>query len=225
MPYVDGFIVPVPKKNLAAYRSLAKKAGKIWREYGALDYANGSPTTSRSANVTSFPRSVKLKPGETVVFSWITYKSRAQRDKVNAKVMADKRLAGMMIRQGDAVRRQADDLRGICEPGEGVSATRRLVRPQWRDRSHRSALGLDELDPRPLGLVAVERRGQRLCEGVAVVGHALARLFQRFKSLAHGGLLSVDRNLLFQVDNTQICYRSPYGREIKLPTRVFLLAG
>ena len=96
MPYVDGFIVPVPKKNLAAYRSLAKKAGKVWREHGALDYREWVADDVKVGKLTSFPRSVKLKRGETVVFSWITYKSRAQRDRVNAKVMADRRLAGMM---------------------------------------------------------------------------------------------------------------------------------
>jgi uncharacterized protein YbaA (DUF1428 family) len=96
MSYVDGFIVAVPKKNLAAYRSLAKKSGKIWREHGALDYREWVAEDVQVGKLTSFPRSVKLKPGETVVFSWITYKSRAQRDRVNAKVMADKRLVGMM---------------------------------------------------------------------------------------------------------------------------------
>ena len=96
MPYVDGFIVAVPKKNLEAYRSLAKKAGKVWREHGALDYREWVADDVKVGKHTSFPRSVKLKPGETVIFSWITYKSRAQRDRVNAKVMADKRLAGMM---------------------------------------------------------------------------------------------------------------------------------
>ena len=96
MPYVDGFIVAVPKKNLRAYRSMAKKAGKIWREYGALDYREWVAEDVKVGKRTSFPRSVKLKPGETVIFSWITYKSRAQRDRINAKVMADKRLAGMM---------------------------------------------------------------------------------------------------------------------------------
>ena len=96
MSYVDGFIVAVPKKNLAAYRRMAKKAGKVWREYGALEYREWVADDVKVGKRTSFPRSVKLKPGETVVFSWITYKSRAQRDKVNAKVMADKRLAGMM---------------------------------------------------------------------------------------------------------------------------------
>ena len=96
MPYVDGFIVAVPKKNLKAYRSMAKKAGKVWRERGALDYREWVAEDVKVGKLTSFPRSVKLKPGETVVFSWITYKSRAQRDRVNAKVISDKRLADMM---------------------------------------------------------------------------------------------------------------------------------
>jgi uncharacterized protein YbaA (DUF1428 family) len=96
MSYVDGFIVAVPKKNFAAYRRLASKAGKVWREHGALEYREWVADDVQVGKRTSFPRSVKLKPGETVVFSWITYKSRAQRDRVNAKVMADKRLAGMM---------------------------------------------------------------------------------------------------------------------------------
>jgi uncharacterized protein YbaA (DUF1428 family) len=96
MSYVDGFIVAVPKKNLEAYRSMAKKAGKIWREHGALEYREWIAEDVKVGKLTSFPRSVKLKPGEIVVFSWITYKSRAQRDRVNSKVMADKRLADMM---------------------------------------------------------------------------------------------------------------------------------
>jgi uncharacterized protein YbaA (DUF1428 family) len=96
MPYVDGFIVAVPKKNLDAYRRMAKKAGKVWREYGALEYREWVAEDVKVGKLTSFPRSVKLKPGETVVLSWITYKSRAQRDRINAKVMADKRLADMM---------------------------------------------------------------------------------------------------------------------------------
>ncbi len=96
MQYVDGFIVPVPKKNLKAYRALARKAGKVWREHGALDYRECVAEDVKVGKLTSFPRSVKLKPNETVVFSWITYKSRAHRDKVNAKVMKDPRLANMM---------------------------------------------------------------------------------------------------------------------------------
>src|SRR5882757_433154 len=96
MPYVDGFIVAVPKKKLAAYARMARKSGKIWREHGALDDREWVANDVKVGKLTSFPRSVKLKPNETVVFSWIIYKSRAQRDAVNAKVMKDPRLAGMM---------------------------------------------------------------------------------------------------------------------------------
>ena len=96
MQYVDGFIVPVPKKSLNAYRTMARKAAKVWREHGALDYRECVAEDVKVGKLTSFPRSVKLKPGETVVFSWITYKSRKHRDKVNAKVMKDPRLADMM---------------------------------------------------------------------------------------------------------------------------------
>ena len=94
--YVDGFIVPVPKAKMKAYLAMAKKAGKIWKEYGAVDYCESVADDVKLGKWTSFPRSVKLKRGETVVFSWITYKNRAQRDKINAKVMKDKRLADMM---------------------------------------------------------------------------------------------------------------------------------
>ena len=96
MQYVDGFVVPVPKKKLAAYRALALKAGKIWREHGALEYRECIADDVKPGKLTSFPQSVKLKPQEIVVLSWIVYKSRAHRDRVNAKVMKDPRLAGMM---------------------------------------------------------------------------------------------------------------------------------
>jgi uncharacterized protein YbaA (DUF1428 family) len=96
MVYVDGFVVPVPKKRLKAYRSMAKKAGKIWREHGALQFRESVADDVKVGKRTSFPRSVKLKPGETVMFSYIVYKSRAQRDRVMAKVMKDKRLAKLM---------------------------------------------------------------------------------------------------------------------------------
>jgi uncharacterized protein YbaA (DUF1428 family) len=96
MAYVDGFIVPVPKKNLVDYRKIARKAGKVWREHGALDYRECVADDVKVGKLTSFPRSVKMKPNETVVFSWITYKSRKHRDRVNAKVMKDPRLAAMM---------------------------------------------------------------------------------------------------------------------------------
>ena len=96
MSHVDGFVVPVPLKNLPAYRRMARKAGKVWREYGALDYKEWISDDVKVGKLTSFPRSVKLKRGETVVFSWIVYKSRSHRDRVNAKVMKDPRLAEMM---------------------------------------------------------------------------------------------------------------------------------
>jgi uncharacterized protein YbaA (DUF1428 family) len=96
MAYVDGFIVPVPKKNIEAYRRIARKAGKVWRDHGALDFKECVADDVKKGKWTSFPRSVKLKPNETVVFSWITYKSRAHRDRVMANVMKDKRLANMM---------------------------------------------------------------------------------------------------------------------------------
>src|SRR4029453_18903413 len=96
MNYVDGFVVPVPRKKLAAYRRLSQKAGKVWREYGAIDYRECVGDDVKGGKLTSFPQSVKLKPGEVVVFSWITYKSRAQRDRINSKVMKDPRLADMM---------------------------------------------------------------------------------------------------------------------------------
>jgi uncharacterized protein YbaA (DUF1428 family) len=96
MPYVDGFIVAVPQKNLDAYRSMARKAGKVWREHGALEFRECVADDVKVGKWTSFPQSVKLKPGETVVFSYIVYKSRAHRDRVNAKVMKDPRLKNMM---------------------------------------------------------------------------------------------------------------------------------
>jgi len=96
MSYVDGFVVPVPKKSLAAYRRMAKKAGSVWMEYGALSYVECVADDVKPGKLTSFPQSVKLKADEVVVFSWITYKSRAQRDSINKKVMADPRLKDMM---------------------------------------------------------------------------------------------------------------------------------
>lgn len=95
MRYVDGFVVPVPQKNLAAYRRLARKAGAIWKEYGALEYVECVADDVQPGKHTSFPQSVKLKRGEVVVFAWIVYKSRAQRDRINKQVMADPRLASM----------------------------------------------------------------------------------------------------------------------------------
>ena len=96
MRYVDGFLLPVPKKNLKAYARMAQKAGKIWRGYGALDYKECAGDDLNVKMGVPFTRQMKVKPGETVVFSYIVYKSRAHRDRVNAKVMKDPRLAKMM---------------------------------------------------------------------------------------------------------------------------------
>ena len=93
--YVDGFLLAVPQKNLDAYRRLSRKAGKVWKEYGAVDYVECVADDVQPGKLTSFPQAVKLKPGEVVVFSWITYKSRRQRDSINKKVMADPRIAAM----------------------------------------------------------------------------------------------------------------------------------
>jgi uncharacterized protein YbaA (DUF1428 family) len=90
--YVDGFVLPVPKKNLAAYKKMAAKAGKIWMEYGALEYVECVGEDLHIAKVLSFVDQIKSKPGETICFSFIVYKSRAHRDAVNKKVMADERL-------------------------------------------------------------------------------------------------------------------------------------
>ncbi len=95
MRYVDGFVLPVPKKNLQAYRRIAQKAGRIWREHGALEYRECAGDDLNVKWGVPFPRRIKLKPGETVFFSWIVFKSRAHRDRVNAKVMKDPRLSNM----------------------------------------------------------------------------------------------------------------------------------
>ena len=96
MKYVDGYVLPVPKKNLPTYRRMAQKAAKIWRDYGALQFCECVGDDLKVKMAASFPHTIKLKKGETVVFSWIVFKSRAHRDSVNAKVMKDPRLAKMM---------------------------------------------------------------------------------------------------------------------------------
>lgn len=96
MSYVDGYVLPVPKKNIEKYRGIARKAGKIWRDHGALQYVE---SVGEDLNVkwgVPFPKTIKTKPAETVIFSFVVFKSRAHRDKVNAKVMKDKRLETMM---------------------------------------------------------------------------------------------------------------------------------
>lgn len=96
--YVDGFVLPVPKRNLEAYRRMAQMAGRVWREHGALEFREcaGDDLKVKKGMAASFTRGARSKAGETVMFSWIVYKSRAHRDRVNAKVMKDPRLAKMM---------------------------------------------------------------------------------------------------------------------------------
>ena len=94
--YVDGFVLPLPRKKIDAYRRISAKAGKVWREHGALEYRECIGDDLNIKMGVPFTKLAKVKPGETVVFSWIVYKSRAHRDRVNAKVMKDPRLAAMM---------------------------------------------------------------------------------------------------------------------------------
>ena len=96
MPYVDGFVVPVPRANIDAYRAMSEKAGAVWKEYGALSFRECIADDVKPGKLTSFPQSVQLEDGEVVVFSWIEYASRAERDAINEKVMKDPRLADMM---------------------------------------------------------------------------------------------------------------------------------
>ncbi len=96
MAYVDGYVLPVPTKHLGTYRRLAEIAGKVWREHGALEYRECVGDDLAVKMLLPFPRAMKIKRGETVIFSWVVFKSRAQRDRVNAKVMKDPRIAASM---------------------------------------------------------------------------------------------------------------------------------
>lgn len=100
MPYVDGFVLPVPKRNVKNYLRMARLAAKVWREHGALEYVECIADDVKPGKWTSFPQSVKLRPGEAVWFSWIVYKSRRHRDRVLARVLKDPRLAKMMDPKG-----------------------------------------------------------------------------------------------------------------------------
>jgi uncharacterized protein YbaA (DUF1428 family) len=93
--YVDGFVLPVPTKNLAAYRRMARKASRIWRDHGALEYRECAGDDLNVKVGKPFPRGIRSKPGETIVFAWIVYKSRKHRDQVNERVMKDPRVANM----------------------------------------------------------------------------------------------------------------------------------
>lgn len=99
MPYVDGFVIPLPKKNVEAYRRMARMGARIWKEYGALEYYECVGDDLAAKWGLGFRRLAKLKPSETVVFSWIVYKSRAHRDRVNARVMKDPRMSPEHMKQ------------------------------------------------------------------------------------------------------------------------------
>jgi uncharacterized protein YbaA (DUF1428 family) len=137
MAYVDGFVIPVPKKNVPAYLRMARKAGKVWREHGALNYVETVADDAPVGKLTSFPRSVKLKPNETVVFSFITYKSRKDRDRVNAKAMKDPRLTSMMNPKSmpfDGKRMAVGGVKTLLQGEEGLA-----VGPQGLPRSQPGA--------------------------------------------------------------------------------------
>jgi len=107
MAYVDGYVLPVPKKHLQTYRRIARLAGKVWREHGALEYRECVGDDLKTKWGVPFPRTVKTKPGETVIFSWVVFKSRAHRDRVNAKVMKDPRIISAATKMPLDVKRMA----------------------------------------------------------------------------------------------------------------------
>ena len=118
--YVDGFVIPIPKENLDDYRRGAQKAGKIWREHGALEFRECAGDDLNIKMGMPFPRGIKTKPGETVLFSYIVFKSRAHRDRVNAKVMRDPRLAKLM--KSPMLRCEAHALRRIQDHRRSLSS-------------------------------------------------------------------------------------------------------
>jgi uncharacterized protein YbaA (DUF1428 family) len=125
--YVDGFVVPVPRQNLDAYRRMSEHAGKIWMEHGALQYVEAVADDVKSGKVTSFPQSVQLKDDETVVFAWIVYNSREHRDSVNAKVMADPRMKDAMDPKQlpfDGMRMFWGGFKGLVEISSDTAVTR-----------------------------------------------------------------------------------------------------
>ena len=95
MPYIDGFVVPVPKRKLDAYKKMARRVGRIWMGYGALEYVECIADDVKWGKRTSFPRSVKLKPSETVIFAYVVWKSRKDRDRIHKKTSNDPRLADL----------------------------------------------------------------------------------------------------------------------------------
>ena len=125
--YVDGFVVPVPQTKLADYRRAAERAGKVWMEHGALQYWESIGDDVQPGKVTSFPQAVQLKDGEVVAFSWILYKSREDRDRVNAEVMEDPRMKEMMDPKSmpfDGKRMFWGGFKSVVELGSSQGASR-----------------------------------------------------------------------------------------------------
>lgn len=140
MAYVDGFVLPIPKKNLAAYRRMAQKAGRVWLDHGALEFRECVGDDLDVKMGRPFPRQLALKRGETVVFSWIVYESRAHRDRVNAKVMKDPRMSGDMEMPFDVKRMLYGGFKTIVDHAAGAGkgrATRRAARPSQRGGARR----------------------------------------------------------------------------------------
>jgi uncharacterized protein YbaA (DUF1428 family) len=136
MAYVDGFVLPVPRKNLSAYRRMAQKAGPIWIEHGALEYRECVGEDLDVKMGRPFPRQLRLKRGETVVFSWIVYRSRADRDRVNAKVMEDPRITSMPGEMPFDMRRMLyGGFETLVDLGPAGTAKRRSRRPARRRRN------------------------------------------------------------------------------------------
>lgn len=125
MSYVDGFVIPVHRNRLTDYRKLATKAGKTWLKHGALSYVESVADDVKLGKPTSFPQSIKLKYGEVVVFSWITYKSRKHRDQVNAKVMKDPFMANFDFKNApfDAKRMLQGGFKKLVAMQAGKSST------------------------------------------------------------------------------------------------------
>jgi uncharacterized protein YbaA (DUF1428 family) len=148
MAYVDGFVLPVPKKNLPAYQRMAQKASRIWQEHGALEYRECVGDDLDVKMGRSFPHQLKLKPGETVVFAWIVYRSRAHRDRVNAKVMKDPRMAGMGANgmPFDVKRMVYGGFKTVVEVMQ-ASASRRASRRRVRAPKRNGQAGMTDQQP------------------------------------------------------------------------------
>ena len=200
--YVDGFVVPVPLAKLDAYRKMAEKAGKIWLEHGARQYWECVGDDVKPGKVTSFPQSVQLKDGETVVFSWILYDSREHRDRVNAEVMEDPRMKDMMDPKSmpfDGMRMFWGGFKTILELSAAQltpdrrSRERHVLREK-RDRRNALILGPGTADRRQrLPALYVQRRLFRPCRESPGVGAGIGswRVCQRARVVRYARLVGL----------------------------------